>query len=233
MRRTVEKERKPGLTGIVILTAAALLLAGCAQTGTPAGNNGKTETNAAESTMSGETAMAGGSEMAKEETTGMAEMTPVFDFDWKTYDRDGESDEELRARIGDRAFEITQNADTELAFTGQYDHFFEKGIYVDVVSGEPLFSSLDKYDSGCGWPAFTQPISDDMIVENEDNSFGMTRVEVRSSGANSHLGHVFTDGPKATGGLRYCINSASIRFIPYDELEAQGYGEYKALFDEN
>ncbi len=233
MRRTVEKERKPGLTGLVILTAAALLLAGCAQAGASAGNNGKTETNAAESTMSGETAMAGGSDMAKEETTGMAEMTPAFDFDWKTYDRDGESDEELRARIGDRAFEITQNADTEAPFTGQYDHFFEKGIYVDVVSGEPLFSSLDKYDSGCGWPAFTQPISDDVIVENEDNSFGMTRVEVRSSGANSHLGHVFTDGPKATGGLRYCINSASIRFIPYDELEAQGYGEYKALFDEN
>ncbi|MCR5294286.1 MAG: peptide-methionine (R)-S-oxide reductase MsrB [Lachnospiraceae bacterium] len=139
--------------------------------------------------------------------------------------------EELRARIGDLAYEVTQNAATERAFSGEYDEFFEKGIYVDVVSGEPLFSSLDKYNSGCGWPAFSKPISEDVLTEHTDTSYGMTRTEVRSSGADSHLGHVFPDGPKESGGLRYCINSASLKFISYEELEEQGYGEYKALFD--
>ena len=124
---------------------------------------------------------------------------------------------ELRGRIGDLAYEVTQNAATERAFTGEYDHFFEKGIYVDVVSGEPLFSSLDKYDSGCGWPAFTKPISEDSVSESRDASHGMVRTEVRSSGGNSHLGHVFNDGPIDRGGLRYCINSAALRFIPYEE----------------
>ena len=143
-----------------------------------------------------------------------------------------ESEEELRTRIGDLAYEVTQNAATEYAFTGEYDEFFEKGLYVDVVSGEPLFTSMDKYNSGCGWPAFTKPVSEDAVSESEDLSFGMVRTEVRSSGANSHLGHVFRDGPKEAGGLRYCINSAALRFIPYDELDAQGYGEYKHLFDE-
>ena len=133
----------------------------------------------------------------------------------------------LRARIGELAFEVTQNAATERPFTGEYDNFFEDGIYVDVVSGEPLFSSKDKFDSGCGWPAFTKPIDENALVENTDTSHGMIRTEVRSAGANSHLGHVFPDGPKESGGLRYCINSAAIKFIPRDELEDAGYGEYK------
>lgn len=142
-----------------------------------------------------------------------------------------EGPDALRKRIGDLAYEVTQNAATERAFTGEYDDFFEKGIYVDVVSGEPLFSSLDKYDSGCGWPAFSKPISGEALREHVDLTHGMVRTEVRSGGVDSHLGHVFNDGPAETGGLRYCINSAALRFIPYEKLEARGYGEYKKLFD--
>ena len=142
-----------------------------------------------------------------------------------------EGPDALRKRIGNLAYEVTQNAATERAFTGEYDDFFEKGIYVDVVSGEPLFSSLDKYDSGCGWPAFSKPISGEALRERVDLTHGMVRTEVRSGSADSHLGHVFNDGPAEMGGLRYCINSAALRFVPYEELEAQGYGKYKKLFD--
>lgn len=142
-----------------------------------------------------------------------------------------ENKETLREKIGELAYEVTQNAATERPFTGAYDDFFEKGIYVDVVSGEPLFSSLDKFDSGCGWPAFSKPIEGKELKETTDRSHGMVRTEVRSAEANSHLGHVFPDGPRETGGLRYCINSASLRFIPYDKLEEEGYGEYKKLFE--
>lgn len=128
-----------------------------------------------------------------------------------------------------KQYAVTQHAATEPAFTGKYDDFYEKGIYVDVVSGEPLFSSQDKYDAGCGWPSFTQPIK--KLDYNVDTSFGMRRVEVRSPEADSHLGHVFDDGPVDKGGLRFCINSAALRFIPYDKLDEEGYGQYKQLFD--
>lgn len=128
-----------------------------------------------------------------------------------------ETSTELRERIGDLAFEVTQHAATELPFSGEYDDFFERGIYVDIVSGEVLFTSKDKFDSGCGWPAFSKPISEDAITKNRDFSHGATRIEVRSKKANSHLGHVFNDGPN--GSKRYCINSNALRFIPENEVD--------------
>ena len=143
-----------------------------------------------------------------------------------------ESPDALRARIGKLAYEVTQRAATERAFTGEYDEFFEKGLYVDIVSGEPLFTSTDKYDSGCGWPAFTKPVKDDALKNKTDLSHGMIRTEVKSAGADSHLGHVFTDGPKDRGGLRYCINSAALRFIPYEDMEKEGYGDYIKLIED-
>lgn len=136
--------------------------------------------------------------------------------------------EEALKKLSPTEFEVTQHAATERAFTGQYDDFYEDGIYVDVVSGEPLFSSLDKYDAGCGWPSFTKPI--EKVVYKRDSSFGMERTEVKSKRADSHLGHVFTDGPQAAGGLRYCINSAALKFIPVADLAKEGYGQYADLF---
>ncbi|MFQ9706516.1 MAG: peptide-methionine (R)-S-oxide reductase MsrB [Limosilactobacillus pontis] len=138
--------------------------------------------------------------------------------------------EKLRQRLTPTQYAVTQDAATERPFTGRYDRFDQPGIYVDVVSGEPLFSSLDKYDAGCGWPSFTKPIAKRVVREKRDQSFGMERTEVRSRQADSHLGHVFTDGPVDRGGLRYCINSAALQFIPVDELEQAGYGEYRQLF---
>ena len=134
------------------------------------------------------------------------------------------SDEEIKAMLTEAQYRVTQLGDTEYAFTGEYDGHKEVGIYVDVVTGEPLFSSVDKYDSGCGWPSFTKPISADVVVEIEDLSYNMVRIEVRSRVGDSHLGHVFNDGPKELGGLRYCINSASLRFVPIEQMNAEGYG---------
>lgn len=132
--------------------------------------------------------------------------------------------EEAVAKLTPEQYRVTQQDGTERAFTGEYDKHFEPGIYVDVVSGEPLFASSAKFNSGCGWPAFSKPI--DNVTEHHDVSFGMVRTEVRSRHGNSHLGHVFPDGPAEMGGMRYCINSASLRFVPKDQMEAEGYGEY-------
>ena len=139
-------------------------------------------------------------------------------------------DKEKRLKkLSQEQYDVTQKASTEYPFTGKYDDFYDKGIYVDVVSGEPLFSSQDKYDAGCGWPRFTKPIK--KLTYHRDQSHNMERTEVKSPEADSHLGHVFTDGPIDKGGLRYCINSAALKFIPYDDLDKEGYGEYKKLFN--
>lgn len=134
-------------------------------------------------------------------------------------------DEELKRRLDHMQYEVTQNSKTERPFSHEYNELDEEGIYVDIVSGEPLFSSRDKYDAGCGWPSFTKPIEDN-IKEKSDRSLLMKRTEVRSKHGDSHLGHVFTDGPRDQGGLRYCINGASLRFIKKEDLEKEGYGQY-------
>lgn len=126
-------------------------------------------------------------------------------------------------------FRVTQQSGTEPAFRNEFWDNHDAGLYVDIVSGEPLFTSQDKFDSGCGWPSFTKPLEPN-VVEKADNAFGMRRIEVRSKFGDSHLGHVFDDGPRDAGGLRYCINSASLRFIPVAELERDGYGQYVSLF---
>jgi peptide methionine sulfoxide reductase msrA/msrB len=141
------------------------------------------------------------------------------------------SQEELKERLTDIQYRVTQENDTEYAFSNEYFDNHEKGLYVDVVTGEPLFSSADKYDSGCGWPSFTKPILPEVITEHEDTTYNMVRTEVRSRAGNTHLGHVFDDGPADKGGLRYCINSASIRFIPYDDMEEEGYGFLTSYID--
>ena len=141
------------------------------------------------------------------------------------------SPEELKQKISDQSFRVTQQGETERPFTGEYWDEERPGIYVDVTTGEPLFFSFDKYDAGCGWPSFVKPISEDLIKEYKDLSHGMVRTEVKSRSGDAHLGHVFTDGPVDRGGLRYCINSASLTFIPFEEMETKGYGYLIPAFE--
>lgn len=173
----------------------------------------------------------------KEKTVSSSEITKTGDSgkekqkmkDWnEVSEYKKPSDEELKKMLTDEQYNVTQCEGTEFAFRNEYWDNHEPGIYVDVISGEPLFTSTDKFDSGTGWPSFTKPIDPNLIVKNEDNSYGMQRVEVRSKMGDSHLGHVFDDGPGPTG-LRYCINSASLRFIPKDKMEEEGYGEFLSL----
>jgi peptide-methionine (R)-S-oxide reductase len=140
-------------------------------------------------------------------------------------------DPEAIARLTREQYQVTQQDATEPAFRNEFWDNHEAGLYVDVVSGEPLFASVNKYDSQSGWPSFTVPVEPGNVVEKQDSSYGMIRIEVRSAHGDSHLGHVFPDGPRDQGGLRYCINSAALRFIPVADLEREGYGEYRELFE--
>ncbi len=149
---------------------------------------------------------------------------------WNAMEWKKPSDVDLKAKLTPLQYDVTQHESTEPPFKNEFWNNHADGIYVDVVSGEPLFSSLDKYDSGTGWPSFTKPLEADNVTERSDNRLFMRRTEVRSTHGGSHLGHVFPDGPQPTG-LRYCMNSASLRFIPLDRLDAEGYGQYKKLFE--
>ena len=141
-------------------------------------------------------------------------------------------EDDVKKELTDLQIKVTKKNATEMPHQNEYDQNFDPGIYVDLYTGEPLFSSLDKYDAGCGWPSFTKPIEKRIIKEKADFAFGMHRVEVRSETSDSHLGHVFNDGPKDKGGLRYCINSAAMHFIPKEKLAEEGYEEYLSLFEE-
>jgi len=145
----------------------------------------------------------------------------------RTYRKDNDA----ISRLTPEQYRVTQENGTERPFTGEYNDHKEEGLYVDIVSGEPLFTSMDKFDSHCGWPSFTKPVKAGHVEELRDTTHGMIRTEVRSKHGDSHLGHVFPDGPADRGGLRYCINSASLRFVPVKDLEAEGYGEYLGLFE--
>lgn len=141
-----------------------------------------------------------------------------------------EDKEDLKRRLTPLQYEVTQNNGTEPPFRNEYWDNQQEGLYVDVVSGKPLFTSLDKFDSACGWPSFAKPLDESLVTRRQDLSHGMMRTEVRSNQADAHLGHVFDDGPRELGGLRYCINSAALRFISKEDMEREGYGEYLTLF---
>lgn len=149
-----------------------------------------------------------------------------YDFIKNNWDKNNQNRDYLKTKLTPIQFEVTQNDKTESAFKNEYWDNKEEGIYVDIISGEVLFSSKDKFDSGCGWPSFSKPIKESVVREKSDFSHGMYRIEVRSTNSNSHLGHVFDDGPENLGGNRYCINSASLKFIPKDKMEEEGYGKY-------
>jgi methionine-R-sulfoxide reductase len=169
-------------------------------------------------------------ESAQRAAAAAANRTPPAGKEsWQMFQKP--SDAELRERLSDTQYDVTQHEGTEPPFRNEYWDNKQEGIYVDVVSGEPLFSSREKYDSGTGWPSFWQPLEKDNIVEKTDRKLWMTRTEVRSKHGDSHLGHVFPDGPRPTG-LRYCMNSAAMRFVPVDRLEAEGYGAYRKLFEQ-
>ncbi len=140
------------------------------------------------------------------------------------------TDAELKQLLTELQYDVTQNSGTEYAFSHEYNNNKEHGIYVDIVTGEPLFSSLDKYDSGSGWPSFTKPITPEVVVEHTDSSLGMERVEIRSRAGDSHLGHVFNDGPSQAGGLRYCMNGSALRFVPFNKMQEEGYGYLQSIF---
>ncbi len=140
------------------------------------------------------------------------------------------SKKELKEILTPIQYQVTQENGTETPYQNEYYHFEEDGIYVDIISGEPLFSSIDKYDAGCGWPSFTKPIGSTQLNEKMDTTHGMRRIEIRSNDADAHLGHVFEDGPSEHGGMRYCMNSAAMRFIPKEKLEEEGYGQFLSLF---
>lgn len=152
---------------------------------------------------------------------------------FKNYKRP--SDDELKKKLKDIQYKVAVESNTERAFSNEYWDNNNIGIYVDILTGEPLFSSSDKFDSGCGWPSFTKPVVEEVVKYKTDNSYGMLRTEVVSKNGNTHLGHVFKDGPKDKGGNRFCINSASIKFIPLEDMEKQGYGYLKEIIfkDEN
>ena len=169
----------------------------------------------------------------QKDTTAITQSNPRQNQEGGTQKDHYQKDAAAISRLNPRQYQVTQERGTEPAFQNEFWDKKEAGIYVDIVSGEPLFASTKKYDSGCGWPSFTAPLESANVVENSDVSFGMTRTEVRSTHGDSHLGHVFTDGPRDEGGLRYCINSAALRFVPYEDLDAQGYGEYKKLFPQS
>ena len=162
---------------------------------------------------------------------GYCHVDPRLFEEVKTRKSNKNEKEELRDRLTPLQWEVTQNGATERPFVNEYDHEFRRGIYVDITDGTPLFVSSRKYDSGCGWPAFTRPIDPALITEHTDTSFGRVRTEVRSASSGSHLGHVFPDGPVEDGGMRYCINSASLRFIPAEDMASEGYADYLPLID--